>query len=116
LSTITDPLSVPESQVSSIGEMISAVAGIYQPLFPKLDGSNYRVALLESSSSTHKVSWTGIVRDAYHLSGTNQWDNIMSMMKLTNAVELIKLFESVTGLMTTYSDSLFNPAGYFPSS
>jgi hypothetical protein len=39
----------------------------------------------------------------------------MSMLKLTGAVELVKLFESVTGLMTIYKNSLFNPEGYMPS-
>lgn len=56
INTITDPCSVPIHQVREVGWQLEALAAKYKSKFPLVDGWAQDVLLLESASSTSKVS------------------------------------------------------------
>lgn len=102
ISTIIDPLSVPQPRVDGIGKQLATIVANYSSLFPKLDGSEERIKLLESASSSHSVSWTGLVKDVYLLKDAGQLDNIEKMLVYTNSKYLQKLLSMIKSLEGTY--------------
>lgn len=98
LGTITDPLSADEVRVSEIGGQLATIVANYSSLFPKPLASNKRIELLEASSSSHKVSWTGLINDISILNNIGQLDNVERMLIATQSEYLLKLFNIVINL------------------
>lgn len=63
LQTITDPLKADPSVVDEIGSKLSLISASLKSRFPKIDGSNLDILLLEKASPSSRTSWTGVFFD-----------------------------------------------------
>lgn len=128
LSTITDPLTVPVSQVLNVTEeviklvpksrfnlkMLSMSTGI------TFAGGNAamalglskpvhavpRVPLLEAASATSKVSWLGFLSDAAVLARIGQIDNLVNFFLLTKRPFEASLLKSIVFSLSVLGNKL----------
>jgi hypothetical protein len=60
-------------------------------MFPKVRGDQQDILLLETASSTSKVSWTNTLADIVHLNDAGASKNLLILMNSFGASRLINL-------------------------
>jgi hypothetical protein len=94
LETITAPLSVSDSQVAHVAGEITKVIPLTM-VDTQLLG-NARLELLETASSTSKVSWMGFIADTQNLLSAGLFEPLRDLMSLMGNHQLARLFVYIT--------------------
>nr|WAY16630.1 putative RNA-dependent RNA polymerase [Binucleate Rhizoctonia mitovirus 17] len=87
LSTITDPSTVPMESVASVAESIKLLINPAMFDLTLLHGKA-QFLFLESASSTSRVSWLGMVKDALPLLAKGHLHLIVNFLRLTSNPQL----------------------------
>lgn len=94
LGTITDPLSVPISQVNHVADEISKL--IPQSMVNLDLMRNAELLFLETASSTSKVSWLGFIADTKSLVSAGLFLPLRNLMNLMGNFQLSRIFTYIT--------------------